>query len=46
MAKRVTQMGDDGKIHTYKNTRARRKSEEREIPWTKAPGKVAQALWH
>lgn len=48
MGKTTTEMGDDGRIHTYKNTRARRKSEER-IPWTPGPttrrAKVARALW-
>lgn len=46
MAKTTTELGDDGRTHTYKNTRARRKSESRLIPWTKPPSKIARALWH
>lgn len=37
MAKRVTEIGDDGRLVTYKSTRARRKSESRLIPWTPGP---------
>jgi hypothetical protein len=46
MAKTTTELGDDGRPVTYKNTRSRRRSEAKLIPWTKAPGKVARALWH
>jgi hypothetical protein len=49
MAKTTTEMGDDGRIVTYKNSRSRQKSAAREIPWTKGPttrrAKVARALW-
>lgn len=49
MGKTTTEMGDDGRIHTYKNTRARKKSESQLIPWTKGPttrrAKAARALW-
>lgn len=49
MAKTVTGMDDNGRIVTHKATRARRKSEERLIPWTEGPtttGKrIARALW-
>lgn len=37
MAKTTTELGDDGRPVTYTSTRARRKSEERLIPWTKGP---------
>ncbi|GLW32292.1 hypothetical protein [Actinoplanes regularis] len=49
MAKRTTEMDDDGRVVTYKNTRHRRRSEERLIPWTDGPRtrgqKIARALW-
>jgi hypothetical protein len=37
MAKHTTELGDDGRLHTYKSTRARRKSEAQLIPWTPGP---------
>lgn len=37
MAKRVTEMGDDGRLHTYTATRARRRSEAQLIGWTPGP---------
>jgi hypothetical protein len=37
MAKTKTEMDDDGRIHTYKNTRSRRASESQLIPWTPGP---------
>lgn len=37
MAKRVTEMGDDGRLHTYTATRSRRRSEAQLIPWTPGP---------
>lgn len=49
MAKTTTEMGDDGRIHTYKNTRSRKKSERRLIPWTAGPQnwrqRAARNLW-
>jgi len=49
MAKTTTEMGDDGRVVTYKNTRSRGKSEAQLIGWTKGPttrrAKVARALW-
>ena len=49
MAKTTTEMGDDGRIHTYKNTRARKKSESQLVPWTKGPQnwrqRAARNLW-
>lgn len=49
MAKTTTELGDDGRPVTYKNTRARSRSEA-PIPWTEGPGKsrrkrLARALW-
>lgn len=37
MAKTVTQMDDNGRIVTHKETRSQRKSEARAIPWTPGP---------
>lgn len=37
MAKRVTEIGDDGRLVSYTRTRAMRKSESRLIPWTPGP---------
>ena len=37
MAKRTTELDDNGELVSYKNTRSRRRSEEREIPWTPGP---------
>lgn len=37
MAKHTTELGDDGRVVTYKATRARRQSEARLIPFTPAP---------
>jgi hypothetical protein len=37
MAKRTTELGDDGRPVTYTATRAQRRSEERLIPWTPGP---------
>lgn len=37
MAKHTTELGDDGRLVTYKATRARRRSEQRLIPWTPGP---------
>ena len=37
MAKTTTEMGDDGRIVSYKNTRSRRKSEAQLIPMTPGP---------
>ncbi len=49
MAKRTTELGDDGQVVSYKNTRARRKSESKLIGWTPGPQTVGQkarrALW-
>lgn len=45
MAKRTTELDDDGRLVTYTKTRARRKSEEREIPWTPGPQTPLQKLW-
>jgi hypothetical protein len=49
MAKTTTEMDDDGRIHQYKSTRARRRSETQLIPWTPGPttkrAKLARALW-
>ena len=48
MAKKVTEMDDDGRVVSYKNTRSRRKSEARLIPWTAGPttkrAKILRAL--
>lgn len=41
MAKTTTEMDDDGRVRTYKSTRARRASEQRLIPWTPGP----QTAW-
>lgn len=49
MAKTVTQMDDNGRIVTHKETRSQRKSEARAIPWTSGPQtrgqRIARALW-
>lgn len=49
MAKRVTQMDNNGRIVTHKATRARRRSETTAIPWTPGPQtrgqRIARALW-
>jgi hypothetical protein len=49
MAKTVTQMDDDGRIVTHKQTRSRSKSEAQLIGWTRGPQtraqKLARALW-
>lgn len=37
MTKRTTEMDDDGRLVTYSSTRARRRSEQRLIPWTVGP---------
>jgi hypothetical protein len=37
MAKRTTELDDDGRPVTYTATRSRRKSEQRLIPWTRGP---------
>lgn len=37
MAKRVTEMDDDGRVVTHKPTRAQRQSEQELIPWTAGP---------
>lgn len=37
MAKHTTEMGDDGRLVTYKATRARRKSEAQLIPFMPGP---------
>jgi len=37
MAKHTTELGDDGRLHTYKSTRARRRSEAQLIGWTPGP---------
>lgn len=37
MAKRVTEMDDDGRVVSHTPTRAQRRSEQREIPWTQGP---------
>lgn len=37
MAKRVTQLDDDGQIVSHKQTRARSRSEVASIPWTPGP---------
>lgn len=37
MARTTTELGDDGRVHTYKSTRARRASEARLIGWTAGP---------
>lgn len=44
MAKTTTEMGDDGRIHTYKATRHQRKSEQRLIPWTPGPKNLRQRI--
>lgn len=48
MAKRITELDDNGKIVSYKTTRHQRKS-TREIPWTAGPQtrgqKIRRALW-
>ncbi len=49
MVKRVTELDDDLNPVTYKNTRARRRSEAQLIPWSKGPRtrgqRIARALW-
>lgn len=49
MAKRVTEMNDDGQIVSHTPTRHQRRSEQRLIPWTRGPQtrgqKIARALW-
>lgn len=49
MAKRVTEMDDDGRIVSHTPTRAQRRSEQRLIPWTAGPKtraqKIARNLW-
>lgn len=49
MAKRVTEIDDNGKIVTYTPTRRQRKSEQSLIPWTPGPRtrgqKIRRALW-
>ncbi len=49
MAKRVTEMDDDGKVVTYTPTRAMKRSEAKLLPWTPAPvtraEKIKRALW-
>lgn len=49
MAKKVTEMDDNGRIVSHKPTRHQRKSEARLIPWTEGPttrrAKIARSLW-
>lgn len=49
MGKRTTELNDDGQVVSYKNTRARKKSEAQLIGWTAGPttrrAKAARALW-
>jgi hypothetical protein len=49
MATTVGGMDDDGRIYKHKVTKHQKKSEAREIPWTKGPttkpAKIARALW-
>ncbi len=49
MAKRVTEMDDNGRIVSHKVTRHLKKSEARLIPWTAGPQtrgqKIRRALW-
>lgn len=49
MGKKVTELGDDGRIVSHKPTRAQRKSTEQLIPWTQGPttrrAKIARSLW-
>ncbi len=49
MAKTTTEMDDFGRVVSYRNTRARRKSESQLIGWTRGPQtrgqKIARALW-
>lgn len=48
MAKKVTEMDDNGRIVSHTPTRAQRKS-ERLIPWTEGPQtrgqRIARKLW-
>lgn len=49
MAKHTTELDDDGRMVTYKDTKARRKSQARLIPWTAGPTtrrqRIARSLW-
>lgn len=45
MAKKTTAMNPKTGT-TFVVTKAMKASESSAIPWTKAPGKIARALWH